>query len=424
MAGTMKLSDAVSRAQAAEAAMHAAGDAAVNIPPFSAGTAAIPEPGAPTLAPRVGADLLETPPSAEEGAPAAPAQPAQPSGDTPQPAQAAGEAAAEAAATAPPAADPWADPETVEYIDEDSGERYAVRAPKSYAQQVKNGYLRRSEMDRNARYLSRARATLEPLITSGAIDRILPLLNFALTDPSYGQYVADGYLRAVNGQPLMQQAVAEAAAAGIPQQAQPSTQAAPAMEDPWLQEQVEPYLRGQQERIAQLEQTISQLSQTQQQSLAQQQQYTQMQQAANQIAAQTYAELRSLYPAEFVGNMEHDSPLLQQIHAYATNAGYFNTYGYSPAVYRLAYMEMRQGRPQSASPAAANLGQIQERAREQAAAEAARSLGGGTAAGVGVPPPPKDPFGDIKAGIKGKKFRSAQDLARAVAARTNTLNRG
>ena len=89
-----------------------------------------------------------------------------------------------------------------------------IRVPKADATAIKRGYPRQAEFSRLSNRYRQANPVLVDLIESGRIGPILPLLQRALDDKAFGDYVFAGYQRAQQGLPLIEQARAEAAAAG------------------------------------------------------------------------------------------------------------------------------------------------------------------------------------------------------------------
>jgi hypothetical protein len=242
----------------------------------------------------------------------------------------------------------WNDYSPVEYEDGDTGEKYQVFAPKAQAQAVKNGYARRSLMDRHATYLGRAKNVLEPLITDGRIMNLLPLIERAFQDPEYGDFVVDAFNRRISGQPLTpaQHAAADAGAA-ITAAATPEGGESEYV-DPWLKATLEPLQRDLDETKA-FVRTMAQREEQQVQARAQQQR---IQADANRDLGNAHRELAALYPDAFAGDFARDRALLGKVHKYGMDAGYFSHYGFGPAAWRLAYSEMRIGRADVSSPAA------------------------------------------------------------------------
>jgi hypothetical protein len=235
---------------------------AAAVPTFSSGTAAIGKDGKP-IVPAKQATL----PEFTEGSVAVPegteTQGSAPAGHSkeellaahqarldakvPEPPPAESKAAqAEGAATAEAAAeqiaDAWAEMDEFEWEDpdlstEDAPVKIPIRVPKKFADVVKRGYGRRGALDRALSYAKNADPVLRSLIENGQINQILPLLQRALSDPAYGEYVYQGYERAQRGLPLIEQAKIEAA------QAAPAVDfAALEAEDPFFAERMRPIM--------------------------------------------------------------------------------------------------------------------------------------------------------------------------------------
>src|SRR5271165_4847158 len=160
----------------------------------------------------------------QEGQTNGQAAPVQEAVEQPAP-QAQGAAAAEAAAEA--IVDAFADYDEFEFTDPDHDDlKIPIRVTKQYGEIVKRGYGRRSAYDREMSYFKNAEA-LKPLIADGRLNRLMPLITAALNDPQgYGEYVYQGFLRAQQGLPLIEQARQQAVVAGtVEAQVQPQDQA-------------------------------------------------------------------------------------------------------------------------------------------------------------------------------------------------------
>lgn len=311
--------------------------------------------------------LEQTPPEVDPPVAAAPAPVEAPDGGAAEPAAGA-------------IARNWDDYEEIDYDDPEAGQTYKVYATKDQAAAVKGGYARRSIMDRHATYLGQAREVLEPLITDGRIQQVLPLLRAAMEDPEYGQFVVDAFNRRQQGLPLTPaQAAAVAAAPAVA-----ASNDGADYEDPFLKHAIDP-LRSELDEIKGI---VKSQAQREQEANEQAQMNARAQQEINQMLATTHRDLHTHYPDAFQGKWDADKELIGKIYQYANQAGYFQTYGYTPAAFRLAYTELRAARSEASSPAAAVVNQ----AAAASAAAPVRSVPTGTAQGGGVtrkaPPAP------------------------------------
>lgn len=348
-------------------------------------------------------------PAAASAEPAAAAsQPAAPKAATGADAQPAAPAPAASPAAAAPgtqpaaATDPWTEYEEVEYSDGDTGEKFTVRALKSEAQKVKDGYARRSVMDRNSAYLKRHRAAIEPLIESGQFDSLAPLIQDAVRDPQLANDIATVYNRRRMGLPVFDTAAAAAGAVQAAQQGAPPTQEqardilADLKADPDVDDYTKGYLVKYLTPLAQ--QLTQQLTGWQRQQDDTQQRYRQQQQQEQQrieVANQATREIRALYPNEF--NDATPNERYTAIVNYANNSGIFQRYGYNPGAFILAYQAMSNpmglqgiGQPgalavQSAAVAAiASLEDAKRQGDALAARASAQTASATTPSGAGV----------------------------------------
>lgn len=331
-------------------------------------------------------------------------------------AQAAGGQAAEAAADA--LLDPFADYEDVEYEDEDLGTKYTVKARKAEAKAVKDGYVRRSMWNRQINYARKASPVIEKLIANGQLEQILPLLQRALDDTEYGQFVVDGYNRRVSGKPLIEQAIAEAQAAG--RQAAPQYDEALAGYntdvDPFfgkvINDTISPLAK-------QLTEVRTEFQAFQQQQVAQAQQQARQAQIQAQRVAEfqgAHQDLHQRYPDEFTGNIEADNARMVPIAKYARESGYIDTYGLRSGMI-LAAGDLRAARADGNSPAAEMVAQIDQvaiKAAQQQAANA-RTVGSGNAnAPRQAPPAPPQKVSTTHP--NGKRKTADEFLRDAIAA--------
>jgi hypothetical protein len=280
------------------------------------------------------------------------------------------------------APDIWADVDDIEYEDSDTGEKFVVRAPKSYADKVRNGYSRRSVMDRATRYLAQAKSSLEPIITDGRFAQIQPMLDRALQDPEFGQFVNDAYNRRVQGLPLtaqQQQAVTQVQQQQA-QQAMDSGLGSQDIEDPYVAE-----------IVRQIEMRISNQMQPFQQELENNRRFAEQQQAQQRMAQQQQVEaarviqeleneFRSVYPSEFQGSSDDVRAKIRHLFNYAGQAGYITQYDNANNVklaVRLAHTQLASTSAPSPLAAAQSAASIEAQARQEAAQRVAASSGGG-----------------------------------------------
>jgi len=306
------------------------------------------------------------------------------------------------------------DYEDVAYTDDDTGETFTVRAPKAVAARVKQGYVRRSMMHRNATFMGEARPVLEPLIQSGQLREILPLIQRAMQDPEYAQFVVEAYNRRVSGMPLtpqQQQAadVAQAAAAVTQQETPPNLGLE---DDPFMAQYLSPIER----RLAEIDaRTQAFETQQQQQREYEQQQRAQQQQSA-QVVGMAHNELVRNYPQEWTGDVAKDDQLIRRTIKYAHDSGLIQAYGATVPTLLLAYGQLRAERAAAVeSPAA--LATVERDAARSVAADAARSVTGGAPTTTATPPrkavPALPPTRDPKTG----RPTDIKDFAAAAIAR-------
>lgn len=286
-----------------------------------------------------------------------------------------------------PTPDPWADFDELVYNDADTGETFQVRAPKAYSSKVKDGYARRSVMDRNNRYLNKARPFIEPLILDGTIDKIQPFLERAATDAEFAQILGEAYDRRTSGRPI---AFADAVANASPAQQQAAQQAIAAGES--ADDQEDPYIRqimlgverviGQ--RLAPFEQRIQADTQAQQTMQQQREAQQRKQQEAVRTISESIQELRGMYPSDFVGDDAADRAMWKRCFDYGTSAGFISADPQPNEVkmgVRLAYRELGLGGiPSVAAQTVSNTrtpAQVEQAAQAEAARRVAATTGGG-----------------------------------------------
>lgn len=308
------------------------------------------------------------------------------------PAQAAGTAAAEVAAQAVVADDEYED---FEFEDPDLEVKIPLRVRKQFADVAKRGYGRRAAYDRAVSYLKGADPVLRQLIEDGRINQILPLIDRAIKDPAYGDYVWGGYDRLNRGLPLVEQAAREAAAAGQPQpQAQEFNAGEYDFTDPFIAEQVRPLQ-------TQLQTVTQTLEQIQARERYQQEQYQQQQRLNTERGAQLQAahmDLTRSFPEEYSGDLQRDDALWRQVLQYGRDSGYIDAYGIRAGLVfagQQVHLMGQERQAATASPSAAALdsAELQRLARKQAG-EASRTVGAG--APTQAPPPAPLPKPDPK----------------------------
>lgn len=318
-------------------------------------------------------------------------------------ARAAGEQAAEAAAAAhvedaAPADDPWAEYEEVTYDDPDTNDRLVVRAPKTYAKRVAQGYVRRSRMHRAETFLGEARPALEPLIVSGQMRQVLPLIQRATQDQEFADFVIAAYNRRVSGQPLQAAAASPppAAPTAIPTYTPgtPLPEDADALAAAWADPLVAEALRPVLAKVGTLETRLAE----QQRAVAAEREASLAQQRANQARGEemraAHYDLAAAYPDTFTGDLTRDTAPWQRVIAYANNAGLVQTYGLRAGIVMAAAADRAMRAEASASPVADALARIDTQTREAArrqASAAARTVATGTPTAPPPPPPPARP---------------------------------
>ncbi len=333
---------------------------------------------------------------AEAGAAATTVPTAPASAPAPAPAPAPGaDAAAEGAAQA--LLDAFADYAEFEIDDADLGVKIPIRVPKKFENSVKRGYPRRSEFDRITGRYREFDPILRPLAEDGRLSRILPLIQRALTDQAYGEYVVAGYERATRGLPLVEQARAEAAAAGAGQAAL----AAPAagtqdgldlssleMFDPALAESLR-------RRFAAVETVEQRLTRFEQERTTQAQQQAQQQaenmRRANEMRS-AHEDLGRAYPDLVNVAAGPRDPFYQKALRRAQESGYIDAYGLRAGLIFGAQQELiveEERVAATSSPAVAAIAQVEAAQLELAqrqAADASRRVGTGSV--VQAPPRP------------------------------------
>jgi hypothetical protein len=327
-----------------------------------------------------------------------------------------GEAAAEGAAAAIlERPDPMADYEDVEYEDPDLDKKFTVRVPKDAAAAVRNGYMRRADYSRKTMFLGDLRKTVEPLVGDGRLKAILPLIQRALEDPEYGNFVADAYNRRIAGQSLTPaQAAAAEAGAAVAATAAPAVAPLSEAEDPFLAEALRPY----NERLGKVTSLVERMASEEEQRRTQETQARQQYDARVAVGNQGYQMLCQRYGDEFSGNPEKDRNSFMRAVDYGRASGLFDQYGESPSSIVLAYEDLRRERESaSASPAVAAVAAATERGVARANAA---SVSTGTPASPPqrkvVPPPPATRVNGVAADPK-EYARQALQRQAAIAGR-------
>lgn len=385
--------------------------APAQVPQFTQGSASV---DGSTPPPAAGADFKETKvalPEATEttGGTTPPPVAAAPAVETPP--QAAPQTTA-AAASAVAAADSAAaqvqqaidDLEDWEFEDPDLNVKIPLKFPKQYSQTVKRAFPRRADYDRLKTRWGEAAPVLEPLIADGRIRQLLPLIQQALADPTYGEYVWNGYQRVQQGlPPMVQQAMQEAAraAAQAPQAA--PTGEEPPLEDPWLNATLAPHLQ----KVSTLEQRLQTYEQREADRQRQEAEARAQQTAQAQQMMLAHQDLERYYPQNFRTTSGPNDPNWQNALRTAKDYGYIDSYGLRAGIVFGAqkWMELEAERIAATnSPAAQTLQAIDQRQVELAqrqAADAARVAAGGAPA-PSAPPAPmprpstKNPDGSLK----------------------------
>ena len=339
-----------------------------------------------------------------------------------------------------PEADPWAETTDVEYTDGDTGEKYTVRAPKSYADKIKNGYARRSIMDRNSGYLSKHKGWIEPLIENKQFDDVAPVIQRAIIDPDFADYIASAYMRRMNGLPLNieQRAALASAADAAPAVAAKSNRGSASPESMLAaldnDDTIDDYTKGALRKA--LAPFADAYASTQSQ-LADAQAYTQRQYQNEQSQAQQ-AELYDrqrrtgeqgrqalmrVLPDEY--NETTPREKWMQVMEYISSSNMFAQYGEGPSTFVLAAQAIRSplglsgiGRPAmvASSPAAQTIAEVRaqgERLAATATSGVARSTAARAPGGVDTPAPVKKatPPRYVKTANGGKRPASPREIA-------------
>jgi hypothetical protein len=320
--------------------------------------------------------------------------------------------------------DEWADAAELEF-EHDDGSKYKIRTPKASAKQVERFNQRQAIVNRKAAFLDKARPALEPLIASGQLDAVLPLLQRALTDKDFSDFVTQAYNRRMIGQPLMPQTVVD-----NPSPAQTRTQSPqiaasatmPEISDPYIQEAVGPILQQQMAEIARLREAQQNWEQQQQTAAQQQAQERARQEQQRAQVGAAHQDLVRMYPAVFTGDLSRDQREFDNVIRYARDSNYANTYGIRAGII-LAAQHLQAERADSASPAAEminNLDRATLRAANAQAASARSVTGGSAAAPRPAPkappakPSPRDQTGRLKK--PADYMRESQEYVAALAA--------
>lgn len=290
--------------------------------------------------------------------------------------------------------DDWAEVEDL-IFEHDDGSKYPVRTPKKFAKQVERFNRRQAMVNRAQQYLGRYQQILEPLITTGRLEGILPHIQRALNDPEFAEYVNQGYNRRLIGQPLNQ--ATQVVDQPTPGQISPAAANVPTAEslgisDPFVAEAVAPLVQNYQQLFARLN-----AMEQQQQTVAQQQQQQAAQRAQQEAQlSQAHEDLSRQFPAIFNASLKHNDPEWQRVWRFANDGGYFQNTNDLRLAARVAARDYLDSRAETYSPAAELLAQGERASLRGAAAQAAaaRSVGGGSPSHTPKPAPkpiPKPP---------------------------------
>lgn len=365
-------------------------------PTFSKGTVALDANGKPIIpkanveAPPFEAGRIEVEPgTGPEPAPVeAPPVEAAPPAQVPE-AAAAGAAAAEAAAQAIEEYEEFA------FHDPDLDLDVPIRVLKKFASTAKRGYGSRASYDRSVSYLGNARSVLEPLISDGRIQRILPMLQAALENEEFGGHVTQVFERLKQGLPLVEQARLEAAVAGATAAAAPETFTPEGYTDPFS-EVVDARMKPITTELAEMRAWRDQQAQAAEQTRQQQQQQQRQNAWINEQMVGAHHDLARMYPGKFDTTKGPNDPMWQQALKFAKDAGYEGVYGVrGGAVFggqQIIALD-HERLAATSSPAAEALAQadqqLQTAARREARASAAAVSGGGVATTTMPQAPPK-----------------------------------
>ncbi len=326
------------------------------------------------------------------------------------------DAAADAAAADILDSDDW-DDLTFEH---DDGSKYTVRAKKAERAQVERFNQRQAQVDRAKTWLGKFKPTLEPLITSGQLDPILPILQRALQDPEFGQFLTQAFNRRLIGQPLTPQGT-QVVDRPTPGQASPAATAMPEITDPWIAEQIGPILARYQSESQELRNQLAEFQRTQETAAQQQQRQAAERSQREARLGFAHQELARKYPSMWTGDINRDRPAWDAAWRYARDSGLLNSHELGAAVIFAAEEIMRQ-RADTASPAAAMIEQVDRAQMRAAAAQAsnARSIAGGGGSPTPAPrrpaPPAKPGHRDANGKMKDPRtfMQEAQAYAEAV----------
>jgi hypothetical protein len=300
-------------------------------------------------------------------------------------------------------------------FEHDDGSKYTVRAKKAEVKQVERFNRRQAMVDRATTYLNKWKPQLEPLIASGQMEPIFPLLKRALEDKEYGDFVIAAYNRRVMGQPLVP-AVAPTVTAPItaaaPAVAAPAigAVAAPVFEDQYLTDTVGPVLTQYEQRLAaqqaRLDQWETQQRQQQEQAARQAEQNRQQAEAVRLA----HMDIAQEYPTEFTGILERDDAALQPIFRYARDAGAVQKYGMRGGIVWAARRLHDERAAYAGSPAAAMIDQLDRSLVAGAAAQAAAARAVGAAAPASQPVQRRAPQPPSRYQADGKTLKKARDF--------------
>lgn len=324
-------------------------------------------------------------------------------------------------------ADPWAEYEEVTHPDADVGESYTVRALKKDAEKVKNGYARRSIMDRHSTFLGQHRSWLEPLATNGQLDAVAPIIQLALQDREYAEAMVQAANRRRLNLPMWEQQqnghatpAPQVAPAAAPQQQQAADMLAHIDADPELDEWTKARFKA---SLAPLAAALQQANERYSNFSTREQQWEQQQQQQREQAQQQEQARRAGDAAaqammqQFPGRTQDE---YQRAWTYGQQSGIFQRYGVNGAAAILAYQGYTnpmglQGLGRD--PVPSTLAQAAVQGQRLAAAAAATVAPATTPTGAGAPQ--EDPN---VAKQRLTRFRTGPDGKKRPVSATNLAN--
>lgn len=284
-----------------------------------------------------------------------------------------------------------------EFEDPDLGTKFTMRAPKQFVETAKRGYGRRTALDRAMSNYKNADPVFRSMVEDGRLNKLLPLIQAALDNKEYGEFVTQGFQRLQQGVPLIEQARAEAAAAGA------AAIAAPEESNPF----VDPEVVSLRDRTAAMERDWQAFQAERQQQTQTQAQHREQTARNTSLMAGAHQDLAAAYPGVFNAQLGDQDPAWKAAYEYAKDAGYLQRYDLRAAIVfgGQGWRQLEAERiAATASPAAAALATVDARmldtARREAAGSAATVSGGGVGQAQPIPTPPKpgtkNPDGSMK----------------------------